>query len=211
MPSREPSRSRRVRRAPDEARALLVRVTQDLLAERGPAAIGVKDIARAAGVSHGLITHYFGSLDALVEESFRQHMVTVRAEVLGRIAGDPTLGLRGWIDLLWDTLSHPLYARILGWAVLGGRVADADTWIRREGGLAQAAEVLAARLPDVPREDLEHGLVLTMTAAFGYALGGPLMWGSLRREATPERDAAFKERLTRLLEHGLDDARRSAS
>ena len=60
-------------------------------------------------------------------------------------------------------------------------------------------------------EDIEHGLVLTMTAAFGYALGGPLMWGSLRREATPERDAAFKERLGRLLEHSLEDARRSGA
>ena len=32
----------------------------EVLAELGPDRAGLKDVARRAGVSHGLVTHYFG-------------------------------------------------------------------------------------------------------------------------------------------------------
>ena len=42
-----------------------------LVAERSPAAVSVRDIATAAGVNHGLVHRYFGSKEALVRAALR--------------------------------------------------------------------------------------------------------------------------------------------
>src|SRR5688572_921306 len=85
-PARPPRRrSRRPGRPPAPAprghavRARLLRVAQELFAARGYAAVSVRALARAAGVSPAMIAYYFrdkaGLLDAVVDE------------VLGRLIG----------------------------------------------------------------------------------------------------------------------------
>jgi TetR/AcrR family transcriptional regulator, regulator of cefoperazone and chloramphenicol sensitivity len=69
------------------ARARLRDAAIRLFAERGVAGSPVRDIAEAAGVTAGLITHYFGSkagLKAAVDE----RLVEVFTEPLGSLPGD---------------------------------------------------------------------------------------------------------------------------
>ena len=69
------------------ARARLRDAAIRLFAERGVAGSPVRDIAEAAGVTAGLITHYFGSkvgLKAAVDE----RLVEVFTEPLSSLPGD---------------------------------------------------------------------------------------------------------------------------
>lgn len=53
-------------------RAELVAATARCLAENGVAGTSVREVAARAGVSPGLIRHYFGGIDHLVLETYRQ-------------------------------------------------------------------------------------------------------------------------------------------
>lgn len=57
------------RRSAQATKDALVRAIVRLLAERSVAEISVKDVARAAGVNHGLVHRYFGSKEGLVREA----------------------------------------------------------------------------------------------------------------------------------------------
>ncbi|AZP72155.1 TetR family transcriptional regulator [Pseudomonas poae] len=63
----------KLRRAgPDERRDLLVAATLTCLARDGHAGISVRRIAAEAGVSVGLLNHHFGSIDALIAETYHK-------------------------------------------------------------------------------------------------------------------------------------------
>ena len=53
-------------RGAEAVRSALLAAATDLFADRGPSHVSVREIARAAGVNHGLVHHYFGSKDALL-------------------------------------------------------------------------------------------------------------------------------------------------
>jgi TetR/AcrR family transcriptional repressor of bet genes len=63
----------KLRRAdPDERRDLLIAATLSSLARDGHAGISVRRIAAEAGVSVGLLNHHFGSIDALIAETYQK-------------------------------------------------------------------------------------------------------------------------------------------
>ncbi len=76
----------RRRRDPTEARRELLDAAERVLAIHGPDAVGLRDVAREAGVSHGLVTHYFGTYDALVEAVFARRTERLAAEIAERLA-----------------------------------------------------------------------------------------------------------------------------
>ena len=71
------TRTRRKRRSPEEARRLILDAAEHVFSERGPDAAGLKLVAAQAGVTHGLVTHYFRTYDALVEATMER--ATTRA------------------------------------------------------------------------------------------------------------------------------------
>lgn len=74
MPAPLPQRRTFRRQTPDSRREALIRGTLTLIAEDGPAAATVRAIARAAGVSPGLIRHYFATKEDLVNAAYQTHM-----------------------------------------------------------------------------------------------------------------------------------------
>lgn len=73
-PALRPRRLRAVDEAPEPPRArstrdALLDAAVELFAERGPASVSIRDIARHAGVNHGLIHRHFGSKDDLLAEA----------------------------------------------------------------------------------------------------------------------------------------------
>ena len=58
------------RAEPDERRELLVAATLRCLGRDGHAGISVRRIATEAGVSVGLLNHHFGSIDALIADTY---------------------------------------------------------------------------------------------------------------------------------------------
>jgi TetR/AcrR family transcriptional repressor of bet genes len=71
MPPRATSPQKRRRLPPEERRQSLIAAALDCLSRRGPHGAGVREICDRAGVSPGLLRHYFDGKDALVIEAYR--------------------------------------------------------------------------------------------------------------------------------------------
>ncbi|MEM9192860.1 MAG: helix-turn-helix domain-containing protein [Myxococcota bacterium] len=199
----KPKPGKRLRRNPSEARALILRAAQDLFREQTPDTIGLKDIARRAGVSHSLVSHYFGTKEALVEEAIEDLLVSRREELLVRMASTTENRLEDWIGHIFETLSHPAYAKLAGWMLLAGRIDDRDFFAKRLQGPRILMEAYAGRQASrgvqIDRDDLEFGSLLVICAAYGYSLGKNAFLPALGLSEGEERDAWFRRRLTEAL------------
>jgi TetR/AcrR family transcriptional repressor of bet genes len=83
MPDRvNPPRKHR-RLAPSERRESLIAAALDCLSRLGPHGTGVREICNRAGVSAGLLRHYFDGKDALIIEAYR----TLTQEYHGSLRG----------------------------------------------------------------------------------------------------------------------------
>ncbi|MFF5206043.1 MepB family protein [Streptosporangium sp. NPDC000396] len=109
---------RRRRRSPEESRGeLLAAAAARLIRERGPDNVSLRQIAEAAGVAHGLVTHYFGTYAALVREVLTAENDRVEERVRERIRaerGVPTAA--GIMGVLFDILADERYLRLFVWA-----------------------------------------------------------------------------------------------
>ena len=90
----------------EEARRIqLVEVTIDSLAEVGYVGTTLAEIARRAGVSPGLVAHYFGDKDGLLEAAFRTLARSLAVRVRARLALAHTP--RGRVQAVIDTNLAP--------------------------------------------------------------------------------------------------------
>jgi TetR/AcrR family transcriptional regulator, repressor for neighboring sulfatase len=204
----------RTRRTPEEARANILAAAIRLFAERGPDAVGLKDVAEEAGVSHALVTHYFGTYDALVDEAIASHVRRGRAAFFERLAHTKDDDVGAWLAALFQVTSDPLYARVAAWGSLSRRLDDEDLFPRREQGLRLVVDALVARYGargfELQREDVELFLVVVITSAIGHAILGPAIWGALGYEATPARGAAYRAKVVSLAKGELETELRRA-
>jgi AcrR family transcriptional regulator len=103
-------------RGREEVKAALLDAATTLLAERGPAAVSVRDVADRAGVNHGLIHRHFGSKQALfssVIDRLTSNLSAIRHE-----APENFEGLIG----LFESTSESLFWRVIARAILDGEV-----------------------------------------------------------------------------------------
>jgi betaine-aldehyde dehydrogenase len=89
----------------DARRVQLIEVTIDSLAEVGYVGTTLAEIARRAGVSPGLVAHYFGDKDGLLEAAFRTLARTLAARVRARLAQAHTP--RGRVQAVIDSNLAP--------------------------------------------------------------------------------------------------------
>lgn len=92
--------TKRTRMSPEERRAQLIALGTEMLSERPLEQVSVEDIADQAGVSRGLLFHYFSSKQdfhlAIVQEASRT--------MLERTAPDPLIG--GPYEVLRDSIAN---------------------------------------------------------------------------------------------------------
>ena len=183
----------RVRRTPEVARALILEAAKQVLADKGPGQTHLKAVAKVAGVSHSLVTHYFGTVDALVEDVIHQHMSQLRNDLLSGIEENPGQP-EAVLDLVFAALSDPLQGRLMAWALLSGRSEDDAFFARKAMGLRRITDLLmsANNIPDAAREGVENRLVLLWCAIVGYGAGAGVLWDSLGVKHTAERDREFR-------------------
>jgi TetR/AcrR family transcriptional repressor of bet genes len=89
------------RESPDVRRRALIDAAALCLAERGPGETSVREVCRRAGVSPGLLRHYFGGIAALIAATYRDTGDRVAAELAAALASapdDPALRLRAFVD-----------------------------------------------------------------------------------------------------------------
>jgi AcrR family transcriptional regulator len=200
---RRPAPPPRARREPEEAKGLIVDAAERVFAERGPDAVGLKDVAREAGVSHALVSHYFGTFEGLVDAVLERHTTRLRSQILAAVAeaGDefrPSEVLRRF----WDAIADPATARLMAWAVLSGRLGDTDFFPSRAQNLRIAADAIEQRIrrfARVSREDVEFIVMTSMALSWGYALLKKPLYMGMGRPLTPAADEDFRDRVAELV------------
>ena len=186
-PTRQPGREGAIEALIDAAR--------ELFAERGPSAVSLRDVARRAGVNHGLIHHYIGSRDDLLRLVFTASMDHARAKVEG--ATDSMSGVGALRRL---GAGNDEYTRLLAWALLEGR--DPAEF----HGRSPALDAIVAANDDDSR-DLRVALAMAMVQTLGWKLFGPYVLAAAGFDAT---DAAGVRTDVDVLVDGLVSAAAAA-
>jgi len=172
---------KRVRRTPDDAKRLILETAERLLAQSGPQALRLQDIAAAAGISHPLILHHFESRAGLIRALTRQAVADLKERLVGALS-EPEFSLEQQFDRVFDAFRGGLAQR-LAWLATedpAGGNADRNPMVLKDiVDAVHARRRALAQAEPPPRSDTEARVHLVAVAAFGDAMYGP----QLRRSA----------------------------
>lgn len=141
----------------DQRRAQIARAFQQLLAAEGFAAVSFSRVAAEAGVSVGLIQHYFTGKDALLHFAYEDAVWRISERVRVRVRNGEAAGLRVG-DLLLDSLIELLpldEARAVEYRVRQGLQAQAA----HHAELANVARRSGGELLRSVSATIENGMV----------------------------------------------------
>jgi AcrR family transcriptional regulator len=191
------TKEKRVRRKPEEARALILDAAEKSMAEGGPAGIRLQDVARIAGVSHPTILHHFGNRDGLVRALNLRTLEDFKAALLANMRATTTDGDDG-IALSFAMYRNGLAQRML-WHLQAstapeGRLEIFDSIV---AALHEMRKSFARPGHEPDLADTRNVVHLVTVAAMGDALIG----SRLRNAGDKEREAgaAFEKWLSDLI------------
>jgi AcrR family transcriptional regulator len=194
-------RGKRRRRTPEEARRLILETAQALIASTGPEGLRLQDIAAAAGISHPLILHHFGTREGLVRALTRQAAAELRDKLVAAMASSD-YSTEQQLDRVFDAFRDGLAQR-LAWltTVDPGDRAEQTEMIMRDIADKLHARRISTSPPGaaVERSDTDALVHLVATAAFGDALFGAHLNRSAGLPVTSETDRRFRLWLAALI------------
>ena len=199
---------KRVRRSPEEARTVILDAADRVFALHLPDAVGLKEIAHEAAVSHALITHYFGTYAGLVEAALERRFEQLRTSLVQQLfvameakAGGGEL-LAEYRRALARHAADPVTVRLATWAALSGRGAQEDFFAHRVQGLRLLADALQQQsdFATVSREDLEFCIIASFAMTVVWTIGGDALSGALGKKKPRGTDAGFEARVSAMLE-----------
>ena len=181
---------------PAQRREQMLDAANDLFAERGYEEVSVEDIARSAGVTRGLVHHYFGGrtevyvallerLDAIREEPLRPPVGrSARARVADSVSR--------WLD--WTEANRTIY---LGTIAPGEDIADPE--VRRVVAdlRGRAVALLATFHADIAEDSPRLRYALECWTGLNRAATRRWLRGEATREATQELLASTLEHVLR--------------
>ncbi|BAU85242.1 tetR family transcriptional regulator [Streptomyces laurentii] len=202
---------RRKRRTPEQARAEILDAATDLIARHGPDGVGLRKVAEAVGVTHGLVTHYFGTYRALVRAVLKRENERKRDLVRERMRADGQVPYAdGMTRVLFEILGDERYVRLWAWSQLHdwdvGKTPGSPTHLSRLVDAIEAGVHSVLPPPKGPdRARIETVVLLAMSGAYGYALGRRYWQTDLGHDPDePGRDDAFRTALTATLADYLE-------
>jgi AcrR family transcriptional regulator len=201
-------RAVRRRRAPELAREEILAAAERVYVEFQPDQVGLKDIATEAGVSHALITHYFGTYAGLVEATLERRIRAVRERILERLRDTSVLQRPGeLLALLFRALEDPLHLRLTRWLLASERPGATHAFALRDQGLRLVAHQVAVALDPTPSPELlskiELAMLCSVSAAYGYAIGKYPLVTALGRQVSHELDEQVHATLTAMVQAHL--------
>ncbi len=156
-PNRRPYR----RDSEENRRAALIAATQDLVAEGGPQAATVRAIAARAGVTAGLIRHYFQTKDELTRAAYRSLIDGMTAKGSDAIEGVGALPEERLAAFVAASLRSPVVdiSSVVLWAGYMHKVrADPELLVVHEAGYLAYRNALQALIAALPRTALPDRL-----------------------------------------------------
>jgi AcrR family transcriptional regulator len=153
----------------------------------------------AAGVTHGLVVHYFGTYRSVVSAVLQRANERQRARIRDRMrAADGIPHVLPVMEELFRALVDEKYVRLWAWAMLNpedgqtpseGLAAFVDAF---EDGVRVA---FGDRKPP-DRAQIEATVLLGLSASYGYALGRRCWLTGLGHDpADPQADESFRAAL----------------
>lgn len=199
---------KRTRRDPEEARAHILDAALRVFATKLPDQVGLVDIAKEAGVSHALVTHYFGTYGKLVEACLEHRFEHIRAGLLAELMTaqpDVPSMLAKYRSVVGRNAADPATVRLVVWSALSGRAEAEDFFPHRQQGLKLLADTLE-KLGDDDRDDLEFCLVASFALAVVWRFGGRAMAGGLGKRAARDLESTFEQRTADMIRAYLSRA-----
>jgi TetR/AcrR family transcriptional repressor of nem operon len=153
-----------------ETHARIVKKASVRLREKGAHGIGVADLMKDAGLTHGGFYAHFDSREALVIEAFT-HAMDRSTERWRKLAEQAPPEKR--LAMIVNTYLTPLHRDDLGRGcavpALGAEIARESPKTRRvfAGRLEQMIEMLAAQIPGVPRKAARKQAVAAIATMMG--------------------------------------------
>jgi len=185
--------AKRVRRTPDQARRLILDAAQAAIARTGPEGLRLHDIAAAAGVSHPLILHHFGSRAGLVRALTREAVVELRDKLVAAMS-EPDNTTEEQLARVFYAFRGGLGQR-LAWLATVDPDGDesAAAMIQRDFADRLHGRRVAAAPPGtiVSREESLFLVHLIAIAALGDAIYGAQFRRSGGLPEAPETDRRF--------------------
>lgn len=190
-------KAKRVRRSPEESRARILEAAIRVIAERGPEAAGLKQVAEEAGVSHGLVAHYFGTFEALVDAAVVECGARLRARMLARFRENPELRPEDFMHVYLDAVLEPWYGRLVSWALMSDREGERSRAAQLAPDLKLIADathqLMQRRIPGQTRAQSEAFMVGLWSMALGYVACQGFFWRALGRTPGPKRDRDLRD------------------
>ncbi|MFF1834002.1 TetR/AcrR family transcriptional regulator [Streptomyces sp. NPDC058231] len=190
------SDKRAARLSPDARRAQLVAIGLDLLADRSLDELSTDEVARRAGISRGLLFHYFDSKRDFYRAVVRQECDCFAAATEPDPALEPVPWLRSFIaGFVAYVLEHRKVYLALVRGAAGGHPAAEDVGERTRETLARRVAEGQRRLgmPDSPR------LSLASRAWMAFAEEAITNWPLGEADAPTELCAFLESSFIRLL------------
>lgn len=195
------TRTRR-RRTPQQARDEILDAATELIARNGPDGVGLRQVADSVGVTHGLVTHYFGTYAALVRAVLRRETERAREQVRAQLRADQGLPkANAMTEVLTKTLADERHVRLFAWSQLHPEGPSTSPGLTELVDAMQAGIQAAVPAPQAPsRERIEVVVLLALSATYGYTLGRQTWLTGLGHdpEGTPV-DTAFRTALSSAL------------
>jgi betaine-aldehyde dehydrogenase len=207
--SREPRRDANARDEGEEARRnQLIEVTVDSLAEVGYVGTTLAEIARRAGVSPGLVAHYFGDKDGLLTAAFRSLARGIAVRVRAKLALAHTP--RGRVQVVIDAnLAPEEFDKRTGtaWLAFWGQVLHVD-------GLKRVQTAYQKRMLSNLRSDLRSMIpaeqAYPLAAMIAAMIDGVWLRAALSEWQEADSESA-RALLTAFVEGRLRDLAHSAA
>jgi TetR/AcrR family transcriptional repressor of nem operon len=153
-----------------ETHARIVKKASVRLREKGAHGIGVADLMKDAGLTHGGFYAHFDSREALVIEAFT-HAMDRSTERWRQLGEQTPPGKR--LAMIVNSYLTPLHRDDPGHGcavpALGAEIARESPKTRRvfAGRLEQMIDMLAAQIPDVPRKAARKQAMATLATMMG--------------------------------------------
>ena len=189
-PGASKSPAKRKRRSPEEAREQILAAAERRLAQGGPEALRLVEIAEDVGISHPAILHHFGSRDGLVSALEARAMTRLQDDLLAHVEATAGEGF----ERAFTTLREAGHGRLIAWQVLrNGSDANRDdrAMLKHLADGFHPVRVARAEGETPDYEDTVFWIRLAALSLFGEALIGPLLSDSARRDDAEETHRRF--------------------
>jgi AcrR family transcriptional regulator len=174
----------RTRLAPDARREEILDHARRLFGARGYAAVSASEIARAAGVTPALVSHYFPGGK---REMFLTFVAQLTENVLEAIRADPARPIRERVAATTENWLDWLEANSETWratAAQGDYIADPDLQALVDAARDRTVDALIGDYPDALTDNRRTRLMLRNWLGFNRATSRSWLTGDATRAET---------------------------